>query len=70
MTQEFLDFVDKMTPDLPEEETSQETTSLTEEEQRENLEALVEDMLKAQIKAEGKNIRKVHYLECLEEAQI
>lgn len=48
-----------------------ETTGLlTEQEQRENLEALVEDMLKAQIKAEGKNIRKVHYLECLEEAQI
>ena len=50
MTQEFLDFVDKMTPDLPEEETSQETTSLTEEEQRENLEALYEAITEAQRK--------------------
>ena len=56
-TQEFLDFVDKMTPDLPEEETSQETTSLTEEEQRENLEALYEAITKAQREAE-KNPRQ------------
>lgn len=55
MTQEFLDFVDKMTPDLPEEETSQETTSLTEEERTELNKAFCKDFNKNQKRRKEEN---------------